>query len=91
VFRVLTGIDAILAGKVNAPPVPPTAEVIAIRLANKRWIYYDFARWPWAAGFRSGPSRIQMAMSPELTKALSKTPAADGTVHITRGDGCINL
>jgi hypothetical protein len=36
---------------------------------------------------------IQMAMSPELTKALSKTPAADGTVHITRGDGdgCINL
>jgi hypothetical protein len=40
-----------------------------------------------AAGFRSGPSRFQLAMSPELTKVLSKTPVADGTIHITRGDG----
>jgi hypothetical protein len=39
------------------------------------------------AGFRSGPSRFQLAMSPELTKILSKTPVADGTIHITRGDG----
>ncbi|HMF76649.1 MAG TPA: hypothetical protein VK604_13395 [Bryobacteraceae bacterium] len=40
-----------------------------------------------AAGFRSGPSRFQVAISSELTKGLSKTPVADGAVHITRGDG----
>jgi hypothetical protein len=40
-----------------------------------------------AAGFRSGPSRFQVAISSELTKSLSKTPVADGSIHITRGDG----
>jgi hypothetical protein len=46
-----------------------------------------------AAGFPSGPSRFQMAMSPELTKALTKTPVADGIIYITRGDddGRLNL
>jgi hypothetical protein len=40
-----------------------------------------------AAGFRSGTSRFLLAMSPELTKTLSKTPVADGMIHINRGDG----
>jgi hypothetical protein len=39
------------------------------------------------AGFRSGPSRFQIAISSALTGALSKSPVADGAVHITRGDG----
>jgi hypothetical protein len=40
-----------------------------------------------AAGFRSGPSRFQVAISSELTKSLSRAPVADGFIHVTRGDG----
>jgi len=39
------------------------------------------------AGFRSGPSIFQAALSPALTRVLSKKPVGDGIVHITRGDG----
>ncbi len=40
-----------------------------------------------AAGFRSGPSRFQVAVSPEMTKVLSKTPIESGMVQFNRGDG----